>query len=204
MCHCSRIYAVVLTLCFLLLPGMAGSREYNGAYEGETLNRVAFPLGGMGAGMICLEGNACISHVSVRHQPEVYNEPYMFGAIAVKGLANGAKVLEGPVQNHKIFGGPHSGNGNANKTYGFPRFEQAEFQARFPFGKVNLKDGDIPMDIEIQGWSPFIPGDEDKSSLPVAGLEYTFSNSTRMADKRRATAHGNGDYFASSRALSID
>lgn len=126
--------------------------------------------------MICLEGNGCISHVSVRHQPEVFNEPYMFGAIAVKGLPNGSKVLEGPVQKHKIFGGPHSGNGNVNKTYGFPRFEQAEFQARFPFGTVSLKDGDIPMDVEIQGWSPFIPGDEDKSSLPVAGLEYTFTN----------------------------
>jgi len=149
---------------------------FNSSYSGDQLDRIAFPMGGMGAGMICLEGNACISHVSVRHQPEVYNEPYMFGAIAVKGLKNGSKVLEGPVQKHKIFGGPHSGNGNANKSYGFPRFEQAEFQARFPFGTVQLKDRDIPMEIEIQGWSPFIPGDENNSSLPVAGLEYTFTN----------------------------
>ena len=28
-------------------------RPYNGAYAGEYLNHVAFPLGGMGAGMIC-------------------------------------------------------------------------------------------------------------------------------------------------------
>jgi uncharacterized protein (DUF608 family) len=152
--------------------------NFNSSYAGDQLDRIAYPLGGMGAGMICLEGNACVSHVSVRHQPDVYNEPFMFGALSVKGLENGTKVLEGPVQKHKIFGGPHSGNGNANKSYGFPRFEEAVFQARFPFGKVELKDRDIPMDIEIRGWSPFIPGDEDNSSLPVAGLEYTFTNRT--------------------------
>ena len=28
----------------------AKNREYNGTYEGENLNRVAFPMGGIGAG----------------------------------------------------------------------------------------------------------------------------------------------------------
>ena len=35
----------------------AGSRRYAQAYQGAFLNRVAFPMGGIGAGMICLEGN---------------------------------------------------------------------------------------------------------------------------------------------------
>jgi len=152
------------------------NHSFNSSYSGDQLDRIAFPMGGMGAGMICLEGNACISHVSVRHQPDLYNEPYMFGAIAIKGLPNGTKILEGPVQKHKIFGGPHSGNGNSQQSYGFPRFEHAEFLARFPFGTVNLSDQDIPLKTEIKGWSPFIPADEDNSSLPVAGLEYTFTN----------------------------
>ncbi len=63
--------------------------EFNTIYSGDRLNRVAFPLGGMGAGMICLEGSGAISHVSVRHQPDVFHEPFMFGAMAVKGLQNG-------------------------------------------------------------------------------------------------------------------
>jgi uncharacterized protein (DUF608 family) len=155
--------------------------DFNTTYSGERLEWVAFPMGGIGAGMVCLEGNGSISHLSVRHKPDVYNEPYMFGAIAVKGLENGAKVLEGPVQDHKIFGGPHSGNGISGSSYGFPRFEHAQFDARFPFGRVTLKDSDIPMEVEIRGWSPFIPADEDDSSLPVAALEYTFTNRTDSA-----------------------
>ena len=46
-------------------------RPYNSEYAGEYLNRVAFPLGGIGAGMICLEGTGALSHVSLRNRPEV-------------------------------------------------------------------------------------------------------------------------------------
>jgi uncharacterized protein (DUF608 family) len=153
-------------------------RSFNGTYAGPLLDRIAFPLGGMGAGMVCLEGTGCISHVSVRNTPDIFNEPMMFGAVFVKGVENGAKVLEGPVPSYKIFGRPGTGNGAAVTTYGFPRFQQATFNARFPFGEVELTDKDIPLDIKIHGWSPFIPGDADNSSLPVCALEYMFSNNS--------------------------
>ena len=65
-------------------------RSYNAAYEGEHLKRVAFPIGGLGAGMFCLEGTGAISHMSVRNKPDVFNSPVMFGAIAVKNVKNGA------------------------------------------------------------------------------------------------------------------
>ena len=79
-------------------------RAYNGPYQGEHLSRVAFPLGGMGAGMICLEGTGALSHVSLRNQPDVFNEPCVFAAICVKGAPNLARVLEGPVPGWKLFG----------------------------------------------------------------------------------------------------
>jgi uncharacterized protein (DUF608 family) len=151
-------------------------RTFNTFYKGENLNRLAFPIGGIGAGMICLEGNGAISHVSVRNHPEVFKEPFMMAALSVKGLENGAKVLEGPVPAWKVFGNPNTGNGAGEKSYGFPRFENATFETKFPFGKIKLADNDIPMDVSINGWSPFIPTDEDNSSLPVGGLEYTFKN----------------------------
>jgi len=150
--------------------------EFNGVYKGDRLNRVAFPMGGMGAGMICLEGTGSVSNVSVRHKPDVFNDPYMFGAISVKGAEHGTKVLEGPVPERKLYGARYTGNGSSNDNYGFPRFEQAEFLARFPFATVKLEDRDIPLKVEIRGWSPFHPTQEDLSSLPMAALEYTFSN----------------------------
>ena len=52
---------------------------------------------------------------------------------------------------------------------------------RFPFATVTLTDPDVPLEVEITGWSPFEPGDADNSSLPVAALEYRFTNKTREA-----------------------
>ena len=63
---------------------VACTREYNGIYSGDHLNHVAFPMGGMGAGMICLEGTGALSHVSLRHRPDVFNEPQAFSALYVE------------------------------------------------------------------------------------------------------------------------
>jgi len=161
-------------------PGNKG-RAFNGTYENEYLNRVAFPMGGIGAGMICLEGTGGISHLSVRNKPDIFNEPIMFSAISIKGLENGAKVLEGPVADWKVFGHPMAGNGHAKGADGYPHFEKATFSSQFPFAMVKLEDNDIPLEVSITGWSPFIPGDADNSSLPVASLEYTFKNSSDEA-----------------------
>ena len=71
-------------------------RKYNGPYAGEFLSRVAFPLGGIGAGMLCIEGAGALSHLSLRHRPEVFNEPCTFAAVSIKGGKPAARVLEGP------------------------------------------------------------------------------------------------------------
>jgi uncharacterized protein (DUF608 family) len=158
-------------------PSDSTPHVYNGAYEGEYLKRVAFPIGGMGAGMFCMEGTGAISHVSVRNHPEILNEPGMFAAICIKGIPNGAKLLEGPVPDWKKFGLRESGNGLGGATTGLPHFHHASFVARFPFGNLDLSDKDLPLRVNVTGWSPFIPTDEDHSGLPVGAMEYKFKNS---------------------------
>lgn len=156
-------------------------RAFNAAYSGEYLNHIAFPLGGLGAGMICLEGTGALSHVSLRNRPEVFNEPCTFAAISIKGQPAAARVLEGPVPARKIFGPGGTGNGAAGSSFGLPRFTQASFTTHFPFGAIQLADKRVPLKVQITGWSPFEPGDADNSSLPVAALEYQFTNTTKAA-----------------------
>ena len=157
---------------------MPSRRKYNSPYGGAFLNHIAFPMGGMGAGMICLEGTGALSHFSLRNKPEVFNEPMTFAALCVKGPKNVARVLEGPVLARKLFGQPGTGNGAAGTSFGLPRFRRATFKTHFPFATVALADNDIPLQTEVTGWSPFEPGDSDNASLPVAALEYRFMNRT--------------------------
>ena len=151
--------------------------NFHSTYRDEHLNRIAFPLGGIGAGMVSLEGTGALSQVSLRHRPDVNHEPQVFAALHVKGTKT-ARVLEGPVPMWKAFGSAtgEPGNGLGGRTYGLPRFAKASFQARFPFATVALKDPSLPVTVELTGWSPFTPGTSDDSSLPVAALEYRFTN----------------------------
>ncbi|WP_254450230.1 GH116 family glycosyl hydrolase [Cohnella herbarum] len=159
-------------------------KSYNGTYEGERNAYIAFPLGGMGAGMFALEGTGAMSHFSLHNHPGLLNEPLVFSAIYVKGSSGSvARVLEGAVPMRKVLGTrtirtPGPGSGLYGRHYGLPRFAESTFQARFPFGTIELRDPNVPANVTITGWSPFIPLAADDSSLPAAGLEFTFTNPT--------------------------
>lgn len=160
------------------------AHDYNQAYTGEHLTRSGFPLGGIGAGMICLEGSGKLAQVSIRHQPKVFFEPLVFSAIHVRDMEHGTRILEGPTPDWKLGtrwdGGNNyhqsSGNGFYNKTYGMPHFESATFTARFPFAKVQFTHKQLPLICELDAFSPFVPGDSESASLPVASMKYTFTN----------------------------
>src|SRR5215472_8874179 len=62
----------------------ASTRAFDSIYRGEFLEQAAFPMGGIGAGTICLEGAGALSHVSIRNRPEIFNEPCIFAALAIK------------------------------------------------------------------------------------------------------------------------
>lgn len=154
------------------------AREYNKTYTGKELDHIAYPIGGLGSGMFCLEGTGAISNVSFHHYPQLFHEPCTFSAIHVKGYENNSKVLESAVPDYKIFGRNEGGMGVGGTTWGLPRFQEGTFSARFPFAEINLKDSDLPLDVKLVAWNPFIPDDEDNSGLPVGGLEYTFTNTS--------------------------
>jgi uncharacterized protein (DUF608 family) len=197
-----RVLCIVfVSICYLVTDCVTfGEHKYNNQYTGMSLDRIAFPMGGIGAGMICLEGTGMLSHFSLRSHPDIFSEHKVFAVICVKGDKNAARVLEGPVPKWKIlaihphtgqYGGP--GNGLGETTYGLPRFRKASFNTRFPFGTVTLEDPKMPMRVEITGWSPFTPPEPDTSSLPMVGLEYKFVNTSR--DKIEAVYSFNAENF---------
>ena len=55
-------------------------------------------------------------------------------------------------------------------------FSSRFFETKFPFAYIDLADDDIPLKVQLTGWSPFIPTDEHNSSLPFAAIEYSFVN----------------------------
>ena len=153
-------------------------KNYEKVYEGEFSDHIAYPVGGLGSGMFCIEGNGAMSNLSLYHYPELFNEPVAFAALHIKGVKNGTKVIEGKVQDYKVFGRWDGGMGVGYKTWGFPRFEKSSFRSFFPFADVRLEDRDIPLEVSLTAYNPFIPNNEDDSGLPAGILEYHFKNNS--------------------------
>ena len=106
----------------------------------DRIEHIAYPIGGLGSGMFAIEGTGAISHMSLHHQPDLFNEPCMFAAIHVDGLENGTKVVEAPVPDYKKYGRRDCGQGLPNTTYGLPHFTHGEFIARFPFTNTSKSE----------------------------------------------------------------
>lgn len=152
--------------------------RFNGTYENAALANVLFPMGGLGAGMIGLEGAGGLSGFSLWNRPDLTTQHRIFAAISRAQSPAMARVLEGPVPTWKLrpqFPGKWEGS-TPNTCWGLPRFREARFEAKFPFANIRLQDDAVPLDVALTGWSPFAPGDADNASLPVACLEYQFVN----------------------------
>jgi uncharacterized protein (DUF608 family) len=183
-------------------PATTSPRSEFGTYEGDHLNRIAFPLGGFGSGMICIMGSGGFTSVSLGHHPEILFEPLIFSAISIRqgaGQPNIARVLQGQVPDWKVL---TSGLGLTARQSGLPRFNDATFTSRFPFAEVALSDAHVPLEVKIIGWNPFIPADSDNSSLPIAGVEYHFSNPTEETIDAVYSFHAE-NFLSSSAAQSV-
>jgi uncharacterized protein (DUF608 family) len=154
-------------------------------YRGDRLSQIAFPLGGIGTGCICLNGYGGLQDFSVRNKPALTAAPeadgYGDAAFAVLHIPqkNITRLVEGPFPKGKIYAQGIKPEGILGGGHeGLPRFRKCSFRGEFPFGIVKLSDSDIDVDIEISAFNPFIPLDDKNSSIPCAILEYTLRNRT--------------------------
>ncbi len=114
------------------------ARPFNGTYDGARLSRVAFPLGGIGAGMICLEGTrrpvACLPAQPSR---SVQRAVHLRRDFASRGAADVARVLEGPVPGWKLFGRAARQRRRRHVRTACRVSARRASPARFPFGTVS-------------------------------------------------------------------
>jgi len=158
--------------------------EWPVVFRDEKLLQIAMPLGGLGAGCVCLNGYGGIQDFSIRNHPETSAIPDQWdrtdAAFALLHIKGGAtKLVEGPLPKELIYAQSTQGQGYRKGDYhGLPRFKENVFRGQFPFGTVELSDPGMPVSVSIEGWSPFIPLDDVNSGIPAALLNYTFSNTS--------------------------
>jgi uncharacterized protein (DUF608 family) len=157
-------------------------------FTGEKTTQIAVPIGGIGAGSVCMNGYGGLQDFSIRTRPENTALPSEFSAnspeaafaiLRIKGDPGVTKLVEGPFPPFKIFDQGLQGQGLRRGGFeGFPRFQKCTFKGEYPFGEASLTDASVPLEVKVTGWNPFIPLDDRNSGIPCAILEYTLHNTS--------------------------
>lgn len=164
-------------------PHLAAEKiSFPRVFAGEQLKMLAFPLGGVAAGSLALGGRGQLRDWEIFNRPNKgFSPPYAFPAIWIK--AGDAKPITRVLEARILppFEG-EDGLGSKNAP-GLSRVANAEFTAQYPLAHLRFKDPSLPVKIELDAFSPFIPHDPDASGLPVAILRYRVSNPTHASAK---------------------
>ena len=158
-------------------------------YHDRQLLQIAMPMGGLGAGCLCLNGVGGLQDFALRNRPAATALPdghqeneAAFALLHIKGERSVTKLIEGPFPPEKVYDQALQAQGYRHGGYeGLPRFETCRFESGYPFGIVRLSDPAVPLQVAVTGWSPFIPGDDIHSGMPCALLEYHLENTSAQA-----------------------
>jgi uncharacterized protein (DUF608 family) len=164
-------------------PEHASARR---TFTPPNLLQIAMPMGGIGAGCICLNGYGGLQDYAVFNRPNTSALPDghgdtigAFALLHIKGANPITRLLEGPFPMEKIYDQALQGQGYRGGGFeGMPRFEKGTFTSGYPFGDVDISDPNVPLRVHITGWSPFIPLDDVASGMPCAILDYRFENTS--------------------------
>ncbi|CAM3272204.1 GH116 family glycosyl-hydrolase [Paenibacillus lupini] len=158
-------------------------------YKDAKTREISFPLGGIGSGSIGLSGNGRLIDWEIFNRPnkKSFNG---FSHFAIKAEQEGrlldARILNGDLQapyiGEHIRGGPwYSGYGfgpESQTMAGMPHFRETEFRGEFPLAGMTFADPSFPGRVELLAFNPFIPLNDQDSSIPAAFFEWEIENSS--------------------------
>lgn len=149
--------------------------SYPRRFSGEYLKMISFPLGGVAAGSLGLGGRGQLVDWEIFNRPNKgYRPQYAFASIwAQAGNREPvARVLESRIL------APYAGQDGlgSDNVPGLSRLDSATFTGEYPLAHIAFEDRALPVKVELEAFSPFIPHEPDHSGLPVAILRYRVTN----------------------------
>lgn len=159
----------------LTKPPAAGKSRI---YRGRALAQVAFPLGGIGTGTVSLGGRGQLQDWELFNRPSkgltLQNTFFAVWAKADGKPARAAVLEADPLP-------PYDGSYGdiRGPVPGLPRLREAAFSATYPFARVQFSDPDLPVQVKLEAYSPFIPLKDLDSGLPGTVVLVTLTNPGR-------------------------
>ena len=156
---------LILTgLCCLFLHNPATN-----AFTTSNVKYIGMPVGGIATGQLYLGGDGQLWNWDIFNistcDPGVTGDRYYLNPMRQQQhFANGFAITVN--DQGKIYQRPLNAKG----------FSNIRFCGEYPIGKVQYKDRQVPVEVHLQAYSPFIPTDAENSGLPATVMEYEVKN----------------------------
>src|SRR5947207_9143683 len=154
-------------------------------YRGAALRHVAMPLGGLGAGQIALCGDGGL------RQWQMVNQINHAGFVPDSFFALRASCTEPPIdvvrvlQSREVLDLESESTPLVNDNV-IPADQQAltrehgvertVFTGSYPFARIAYEDAQLPLEVKLEAFSPFIPLNAQDSGLPTIIFSFTLHN----------------------------
>jgi non-lysosomal glucosylceramidase len=135
-------------------------------YRGTELDKIGMPVGGICAGQLYLGGDGRLWHW------DIFNRTPMTGDAHYAHPLTPAYPFE---------------QGFALETGGKKRFldrrgfSDIRFRGQYPIATVAYRADDLPLEVTMEAFSPFIPLNTEDSSLPATVFHFTLKNTSQEA-----------------------
>ena len=138
-------------------------------------SEAAFLLGGIGTGNISIGARGDLRDWEIFNHPKKgYKLPYSFFSLWIKQKDKlpVCKILESQIQS------PYSGSHGfvSGETAGLPHIDSSSIKGEYPFVWVDFKDIKLPVRVQMEAFTPFIPLNADDSGIPSAIIRYKIKN----------------------------
>ena len=143
------------------------SRGEKTVYRGKELETIGMPIGGLYAGQLYLGGDGKLWHWDIFNQQigteaKHYADPLKPSSPLEQGF--GVRILSKERTTfHRL-----------DRT----GFSDIAFRGEYPIGLVEYRDAAVPVTVSLEAFSPLVPLDVDRSSLPATVMRFTVNNTS--------------------------
>ncbi len=143
----------------------------------SALAHVGMPVGGLFAGTLYLGGDGRLWLWDIFNRDQEGINPR---TVSYKGQAvptrNGANYIEPAQPKPRFDQGFSLRIDNREIPFNSDGFEDITFRGEYPRAVISYHDQSLPVSVELEAFSPFIPLNTDDSSLPATIMQYTVKN----------------------------
>lgn len=129
-------------------------------YEGAQREYLAMPIGGIGTGTVWLDGQGRLAVWQVFNNSGEPHIPGSFFALRVQpdGEPPVTRVLQTEAED------------------GFAPMASLRYEGGYPIARLDFADPSLPVKVRLEAFSPMIPLDVDRSSIPCALFRFSVTN----------------------------